>query len=162
MCRHSVLSEPQLVKATHQRPALPCFVQMCLCALFFLAQAFVAHLVRLVQPETPIPQIADSESVARQGRLHLKQKANHRLRGLMRSWHFQTSLTTKRSLHGASTRKCLLGTTFNSLHDFEARLCWNTSLAFFSNQLSVEKTLQLKPLNAKCVILLVHVEGIEC
>ena len=46
-----------------------------MCIVFGVAQAFVAHLVRLVQPETPLPQIADSESVARQERLHLKQKA---------------------------------------------------------------------------------------
>ena len=76
MCRHCVLSEPQLVRTTHRRPGLLRFVEIHFCALFFfwVAQAFVAHLVQLVRPETPIPQMADCESVAWQGRPHLKMQ----------------------------------------------------------------------------------------
>ena len=78
MCRHCALSEPQLVRTTHRRPALRAllrFVEIRFCALVFLvAQAFVAHLVQLVRPETPIPQMADCESVAWQGRPHLKMQ----------------------------------------------------------------------------------------
>ena len=41
---------------------------------FWVAQAFVAHLVQLVRPETPIPQMSDCESVAWQGRPRLKMQ----------------------------------------------------------------------------------------
>ena len=102
--------------------ALLRFVEIRFCALVFLvAQAFVAHLVQLVRPETPIPQMADCESVAWQGRPHLKMQIG------CQAWCNRGSCRYYSQRRGASiagsARKCLLGTAFNSSRGFEAQLC---------------------------------------
>jgi hypothetical protein len=167
MCRHCVLSEPQLVRTTHRRPGLLRFVEIRFCALFFfwVAQAFVAHLLQLVRPETPIPQMADCESVAWQGRPHLKMQIGCQAWCNLGSCRYGLQ---QREASSAGVRASVCSGPLSTLRAVSRRnYVRNRSLAFTCVLLehglkSVKNILQLKPTHETCKIQLVHVEGIEC
>ena len=168
MCRHCVLSEPQLVRTTHRRPALLRFVEIRFCALFFFGWPRLLLLTLCSLSDLKRQSLrwqTVKVYIAWQGRPHLKMQIGFQAwcnRGSCRNYSQQTGA----SIVGVRASVC--SGPLSTLRAISRRnYVRNRSLAFTCVLLehglkSVKNILQLKPTHETGKIQLVHVEGIEC